>query len=127
MVLNARFAHERQIQIDAPIKTPTPYGGRLRFALPGGNSLIVHLKDKSKIRNKKRWSQVMYMYYLLGFKCFGGLHKMEEFYQRDPFDMDECAKNEFIGFGNLLRNIDVKLRNKVSPQYYNRFRTREKS
>lgn len=35
--------------------------------MPGKNKLIVHLKDKSKIRHKKRWSQVMYMYYLLGF------------------------------------------------------------
>lgn len=28
--------------------------------------MIAHLKDKAKIRAKKRWSQVMYMYYLLG-------------------------------------------------------------
>ncbi|VVD01783.1 unnamed protein product [Leptidea sinapis] len=28
--------------------------------------MICHLKDKMKIRHKKRWSQVMYMYYLLG-------------------------------------------------------------
>jgi chitin synthase len=30
--------------------------------------MFVHLKDKAKIRHKKRWSQCMYMYYLLGFK-----------------------------------------------------------
>ncbi|XP_068103355.1 chitin synthase chs-2-like [Hyperolius riggenbachi] len=35
----------------------TPYGGRLHYKLPGGNSLYVHLKDKTKIRNKKRWSE----------------------------------------------------------------------
>ncbi|XP_065308275.2 chitin synthase chs-2-like isoform X3 [Dermacentor albipictus] len=44
----------------------TPYGGRLVWTMPGRNGLVVHLKDRSRIRNKKRWSQVMYMYYLLG-------------------------------------------------------------
>lgn len=28
--------------------------------------MIAHLKDKDRIRHRKRWSQVMYMYYLLG-------------------------------------------------------------
>ncbi|KAK2920302.1 chitin synthase 1 [Channa argus] len=47
-----------------------PYGGRLMFVMPEGNMLYVHLKDKELIRNKKRWSQVMYMYYLLGWKGY---------------------------------------------------------
>lgn len=38
----------------------TPYGGRLEWELPGENKLIVHLKDKDKIRHKKRWSQVIH-------------------------------------------------------------------
>lgn len=37
---------------------PTPYGGRLVYQLPGGTKLVVHLKDKQKIRHRKRWSQV---------------------------------------------------------------------
>jgi hypothetical protein len=37
---------------------------------------------------------------------------MEDFYQRDPFDKDEQDK-EFVGFGNLLKNVDTKLRTKV--------------
>ncbi len=41
-----------------PTRIPTPYGGRLTWKLPGGNNLIVHLKDKNKIRHRKRWSQV---------------------------------------------------------------------
>jgi len=44
----------------------TSYGGRLVLRLNCGSLLFVHLKDKLLIRNKKRWSQVMYMYYLLG-------------------------------------------------------------
>ncbi|XP_013405480.1 uncharacterized protein LOC106170231 [Lingula anatina] len=51
-----------------PTKWTTPYGGRLEWTLPGGTKLITHLKNKNKIRHRKRWSQVMYMYYLLGFK-----------------------------------------------------------
>ncbi|XP_060772855.1 chitin synthase chs-2-like isoform X1 [Neoarius graeffei] len=46
----------------------TPYGCRLQYTLPHGNTLFVHFKDKQQIRHKKRWSQIMYMYYLLGWK-----------------------------------------------------------
>ncbi|XP_041920942.1 chitin synthase chs-2-like [Alosa sapidissima] len=54
---------------------PTTYGGRLQYTLPCGNTLTVHFKDKHRIRHKKRWSQIMYLYYLLGWK----LHR--KFYQ----------------------------------------------
>lgn len=54
------------VRIRPPAKLETPYGGRLEWKLPGGNKMYAHLKDKTKIRAKKRWSQVMYMYYLLG-------------------------------------------------------------
>ena len=40
------------------MKTPTAYGGRLTWILPGGNLLKVHIKDGNKIRKRKRWSQV---------------------------------------------------------------------
>ena len=46
--------------ISSPVRTPTPYGGRLIWRLPGGTKLIAHLKDKHKTRHKKRWSQVNY-------------------------------------------------------------------
>ena len=44
-----------------PIKYPTPYGGQLVWILPGKTRLTVHLKDKNKIRHRKRWSQVRLM------------------------------------------------------------------
>lgn len=50
--------HETQLVLAPPIKTPTSYGGRLTWTLPGGNLLYLHIKDKNKIRTKKRWSQV---------------------------------------------------------------------
>nr|AHY28560.1 chitin synthase II [Anthonomus grandis] len=64
----AEEVHKTTVKIRPPTIYPTPYGGRLIWVLPGRTKLIVHLKDKAKIRAKKRWSQVMYMYYLLGHK-----------------------------------------------------------
>jgi len=45
----------------------TPYGGRLVYMLET-TPLIVHLKDADQVQKGKRWSQVMYLYYLLGYK-----------------------------------------------------------
>ncbi|KAL3854410.1 hypothetical protein ACJMK2_013680 [Sinanodonta woodiana] len=56
------------VKTQPAIKIPTPYGGQLVWKLPGGNKIIAHLKDKQKIRHRKRWSQVMYMYYFLAYK-----------------------------------------------------------
>jgi chitin synthase len=56
----------RNMKVPFPGRYPTPYGGRLVWTLPGQTKIICHLKDKNKIRHKKRWSQCMYMYYFLG-------------------------------------------------------------
>ena len=60
--------HKKQIKVKPCTKYPTPYGGRLVWVLPGKTKIVCHLKDAKKIRIKKRWSQIMYMYYLLGYK-----------------------------------------------------------
>ncbi|XP_068621006.1 chitin synthase chs-2-like [Battus philenor] len=62
----ASEVHLTNVRLRPPKKYPTPYGGKLVWNLPGKNKMICHLKDKSKIRHRKRWSQVMYMYYFLG-------------------------------------------------------------
>ncbi|XP_072936714.1 chitin synthase chs-2-like [Epargyreus clarus] len=62
----ASEVHLTNVRLRPPKKYPTPYGGKLVWSLPGKNKMICHLKDKSKIRHRKRWSQVMYMYYFLG-------------------------------------------------------------
>ncbi|XP_031575148.1 uncharacterized protein LOC116308782 isoform X2 [Actinia tenebrosa] len=49
-------------------KVLTPYGMQLRWTLPGGLPVTIHLKDNTKVKNKKRWSQVMYMSYILDYK-----------------------------------------------------------
>lgn len=64
----ASEVHATNVGIKPPVIYPTPYGGRLEWTLPGKTKMIAHLKDRAKIRPKKRWSQVMYMYYLLGFR-----------------------------------------------------------
>lgn len=56
--LSSSFVHDRILLIEPPIKYATPYGGRLTYQMPGNNILVVHMKDSSKIRHKKRWSQV---------------------------------------------------------------------
>lgn len=84
----ASNVHQCNIRLKPPKKLPTPYGGRLVWQMPGKNKLIAHLKDKGKIRHRKRWSQVMYMYYLLG-------HKLMEL----PIDVSRkavMAENTFI-------------------------------
>uniref|UniRef100_A0A0N5AH42 chitin synthase n=1 Tax=Syphacia muris TaxID=451379 RepID=A0A0N5AH42_9BILA len=64
--------------VSAQVLVNTPYGGRLVVRLPEGTLLYVHLKDKNLIRNKKRWSQVMYMYYLLGHRIMDSPRSVED-------------------------------------------------
>ena len=45
----------------------TPYGGRMDFNF-GQTKFYVHLKDAELVQKGKRWSQVMYMYYIIGWK-----------------------------------------------------------
>ncbi|XP_076822108.1 chitin synthase chs-1-like [Clavelina lepadiformis] len=52
-----------------PLVYPTPYGGKLEYTLPNATPMVVHLKNKTKIRKGKRWSQCMYMYYIFGYLC----------------------------------------------------------
>ncbi|CAI9738742.1 Hypothetical predicted protein [Octopus vulgaris] len=66
LVEKAGSAIHTDVFIEKPTICSTPYGDRLEWILPGGNNLVAHLKDKNRIRHRKRWSQVMYMYYILG-------------------------------------------------------------
>ncbi|KAM9839122.1 chitin synthase chs-2-like [Aulostomus maculatus] len=70
-------------QVPDQIIMRTSYGGQLVFTMPEGNTIVVHFKDKDLIRHKKRWSQVMYLYYLLGWKL------MTKYYKRWKKGEDE--------------------------------------
>lgn len=54
----ASHVHQCNLTLKSQKISVTPYGGRLVWTLPGKNKLIVHLKDKTLIRHRKRWSQV---------------------------------------------------------------------
>ena len=116
----AIYANKCEVSIEPPVKISTPYGGRLVFRLPGGNDLVVHLKDKKKIRNKKRWSQVMYMYYLLGYKYFGSLDEMERHYQNENLfskAKEDKGNGGFVGYGSLLRSVGDSLRARLENTF----------
>ena len=54
------------IIIQPPEKTATPYGGRLTWIMPGHTRMVVHMKDKNKMRHRKRWSQVGFVLRIIG-------------------------------------------------------------
>ncbi|XP_067667763.1 chitin synthase chs-2-like [Haliotis asinina] len=101
--------HESEIKLMPPVKIPTPYGGRLVWTLPGGNLLIAHFKDRLKIRHKKRWSQVMYMYYLLGYRLLGQQDDLHG--SSSTLEREEKWRNSASHFvkGNLFKYIPEKV------------------
>ena len=46
-------------------KYKTPYGYQMHWMVENTLPFYIHLKDNTKVKNKKRWSQVMYMSYIL--------------------------------------------------------------
>lgn len=59
----------------------------------------------------------MYMYYLLGYKFFGGLEQMERLYSELPKIRSVSTNKVFSGFGSLLNNIDPKLRSQLESTF----------
>eukprot|EP00731_Ephydatia_muelleri_P036985 Em0369g8a len=51
-----------------PMVIATPYGAQLKWNVAEVMPIYVHLKDSAKIKKKKRWSQVMYMNYVLNYR-----------------------------------------------------------
>ncbi|CAG9533278.1 unnamed protein product [Cercopithifilaria johnstoni] len=88
----ASALHQTQMRLKPPKKISTPYGGRLSFIMPGKNRLMIHLKDKQKIRLRKRWSQVMYLYYLLGYQLM--------------MKVDDEVRKEIISENTFILTLD---------------------
>lgn len=57
-----------KVEINEGVKIKTPYGYRFRWNIEKCMPFIIHFKDNQKIKNKKRWSQVMYMNYIIKFR-----------------------------------------------------------
>ena len=70
-------------------KLLTPYGMQLGYTLQGNMPFYVHLKDNSKVKNKKRWSQVMYMNYVLNYRIkYSKIPKDKAFILTTDADID---------------------------------------
>ncbi|XP_062600263.1 chitin synthase chs-2-like [Saccostrea cucullata] len=83
-------------ELDEVKRYETPYGARFEWELLTSQKLVVHLKDKTKIRHRKRWSQVMYLYYLLTFK----MNETKESLKRDPKNSEKIVQQKMRMFAD---------------------------
>ena len=84
------------------LKIITPYGIQLRYKLNKIMPLYIHLKDNSKVKNKKRWSQVMYMNYVLNYR-------MKNHDKNRAFILTTDADIEFTS-GSVVALLDILAR-----------------
>ncbi|KAL7669316.1 hypothetical protein ACOME3_009978 [Neoechinorhynchus agilis] len=98
LMLVDSFNANTGVSIGEPTKVPTPYGGRLEWSFHLSNrKMIAHLKDKELCRNKKRWSQVMYMFYLLRYMCiFDSDRKESEWVEEDEVSTKSKLNKTYI-------------------------------
>ena len=57
-----------EVKLQEGQKRYTPYGMQLAWFVSEHLRFVIHCKNGKKVKNKKRWSQVMYMYYILFFR-----------------------------------------------------------
>ncbi|XP_063421659.1 uncharacterized protein LOC134706559 [Mytilus trossulus] len=84
---------------DEGVMLYTPYGIQLSWKINNEMPLFVHLKDISKVNAKKRWSQVMYMKYVLNYRSSNFRKSSEE----------NLSKNS--SYGSLLSVESMDLSN----------------
>ena len=70
-------------RIEIKVKSTTPYGGMLTWELEHGTQLVCHLKDKTKIKIKKRWSQLLYFLDFLGMET---VERLDDVKGRNVFE-----------------------------------------
>ena len=62
-----------EVKLEEVKKCLTPYGCRFEWTIEAdedmtGMPFVIHFKDNNKVKNKKRWSQVMYMNYVINYR-----------------------------------------------------------
>ena len=83
-------------------KLLTPYGMQLRYKLKGNMPFYIHLKDNSKVKNKKRWSQVMYINYVLNYRIeYSEILKDKAFILTTDADID-FTSNDVVALLDIL-------------------------
>ena len=93
------------------MKQETPYGYRLSWNI-GPDEVMpfsIHMKDNLKVKNKKRWSQVMYMNYVLNYRIRKDqqLDDSNTFILTTDADIDFSAESAVVLIDNLASNPDV--------------------
>ena len=58
------------VKVEAGEKTKkkTPYGMRLKYKINNKMPFYIHFKDKHRVKPKKRWSQILYMNYVINYR-----------------------------------------------------------
>ena len=89
----------------------TPYGYRLTWYLGSNDSgmpFTVHMKDNLKVKNKKRWSQVMYMNYIIKYRIQqNGLDPDNTFILTTDADIDFTSESAVVLLDMLASNEKV--------------------
>ncbi len=89
-------------------KRETPYGTRMSWQLRGDMPFTVHLKDNLKVKNKKRWSQVMYMNYVINHRIKSqGLDPVDTFILTTDADIDFTADSAVVLLDMLASDPNV--------------------
>ena len=95
---------------DGAVKTKTPYGYTLSWNLGiiVGMPFVIHFKDKALVKAKKRWSQVMYMNYILNYRIpKDKLNKDDTFILTTDADIDFKASSVVVLLDMLATNPNV--------------------
>ena len=87
----------------------TPYGYRLSWFIGLGDMpFTVHFKDKALVKPKKRWSQVMYMNYVLKHRIMSeGLNASDTFILTTDADIDFTPQSADVLLDMLACNEQV--------------------
>ncbi|XP_052786292.1 chitin synthase chs-1-like [Mya arenaria] len=88
------------VEAEFSTKNATPYGISFSWKLKAADSgkgmvFRIHLKDNLKVKNKKRWSQVMYMSYVLDFLLKQDENGKREASEEDCFVLTTDADVQF--------------------------------
>ncbi|ESO97456.1 hypothetical protein LOTGIDRAFT_114956 [Lottia gigantea] len=86
------------ITLSSLVAYRTPYGCQILSHPKADFPVYVHVKDGSKFKVKKRWSQVMYMNYILRYRCSYELDeagRVKDFLEEPVYILATDADTEF--------------------------------
>lgn len=95
---------------DGAVKKKTPYGYTLTWSIGVTVAMpfVIHFKDKTLVKAKKRWSQVMYMNYILNYRIpKDKLNPDDTFILTTDADIDFKATSVVVLLDMLATNTNV--------------------